>query len=169
MTVAVRPAAPEDRPLIEGLMQFYTYDFSQFEAPGSDRFDVDEAGRFAPYPLDPYWREDGHWPLLIEVDGKRAGFALINRDSHRGARNDRHMGEFFIARKFRGAGAGSAALKQIFALHPGQWEIAIAERNAPARAFWPKAIEAAGGRNLVCHQGDGERWTGPILAFTVAG
>lgn len=148
-------------------MQFYTYDFSQFEPPGSDRFDVDASGRFDPYPLDPYWRDDGFWPLLIEVGGKRAGFALINRESHRGATNDRHMGEFFVARKFRGGGVATRALKQIFARHPGQWEIAIAERNAPAKAFWPKAIEAAGGRNMTCHQGDGLQWTGPIWSFFI--
>ncbi|MDB5469768.1 MAG: acetyltransferase [Caulobacter sp.] len=167
MTVTVRPATAQDRALIEGLMQFYVYDFSELEPAGSDRFDVDGAGRFEAYPLDPYWRDEGHWPLLIEVGGKPAGFALVNRESHRGAAGDRHMGEFFVARKFRKGGVGTEALRQVFAMHPGVWEIAIAERNAAAKGFWPRAIRACGGRDVVCHQGDGVHWTGPICTFRI--
>ncbi|MDO9336007.1 MAG: GNAT family N-acetyltransferase [Caulobacter sp.] len=167
MTVVVRPAAAHERPLIEGLLQFYTYDFSEFEPAGSDRFDVRDDGLFEAYPLDPYWRDEGYWPLLIEVDGKAAGFALINRESHRGAANDAHMGEFFVARKFRKAGVGTQALAQIFGRHPGLWEIAIVERNAAAKLFWPRAIRENGGRDMVCHAGDGVRWKGPIWAFRV--
>lgn len=167
MNVVVRPAGPADRALIEGLMQFYVYDFSELEPKGSDRFDVDGAGRFEDYPLDPYWRDEGYWPLVIEVDGKAAGFALVNRESHRGAVNDRHMGEFFVARKFRKGGVGTEALRQVFALHPGVWEVAIVERNEAAKGFWPRAIKVCGGRDVVCHQGDGVHWTGPIWAFRI--
>jgi predicted acetyltransferase len=167
LAVTVRPASAAERPLIEGLMQLYTYDFSEMEPAGSDRFDLQADGLFEPYPLDAYWRDDDCWPLLIEVDGRPAGFALLNRDSHRGAKNDRHMGEFFVARKFRKAGVGAAALKQIFAMHPGVWEVAIVERNDAAKAFWPKAIKASGGLDLQGHAGDGEHWTGPIWSFKV--
>ncbi len=165
MTVVVRPAAASERPLIEGLMQLYIHDFSELEPAGSDRFDMNADGRFEPYPLGPYWRDEGYWPLLIEVDGKPAGFALVNRDSHRGAINDRNMGEFFVARKFRKGGVGSEALRQVFAMHPGLWEVAVAQRNETAKAFWPRAIRVCGGRDIVCHEGDGDQWNGPIWSF----
>ena len=167
MIVTVRPAAAEDRPLIEGLMQFYVYDFSELEPAGSDRFDVGVDGRFEDYPLDSYWRNEGYWPLLIEVGGKPAGFALVNRESHRGAVNDRHMGEFFVARKFRKGGVGTQALQQVFAMNPGVWEVAVVERNEAAKKFWEQAIRVCGGRDVVCHQGDGVHWTGPIWVFRI--
>lgn len=148
-------------------MQFYVYDFSELEPAESDRFDVNGAGRFEEYALDPYWRDDGYWPLLIEVDGKAAGFALVNRESHRGAAGERNMGEYFVMRKFRKGGVGTEALRQVFARHPGVWEVAIAERNEGAKAFWPRAIRACGGRDVVCHRGDGIHWTGPIWAFRI--
>ena len=37
------PASAAERVLIEGLMQLYTYDFSELEPPGSAAFDVDPA------------------------------------------------------------------------------------------------------------------------------
>jgi predicted acetyltransferase len=77
------------------------------------------------------------------------------------------MGEFFVMRKYRKGGVGTEALRQIFAMRPGVWEVAIVERNAAAKAFWARAIEACGGRDMVCHQGDGVQWTGPIWAFRV--
>lgn len=167
MRVVVRPAEAAERPLIEGLMQFYIYDFSELEPAGSPRFDLGRDGRFEDYPLDSYWRDEGHWPLLVEVDGKAAGFALVNRGSHRGAVNDAHMGEFFVMRKYRQGGVGTEALRQVFAMHPGVWEAAVVERNAAAKAFWPRAIAVCGGRDVVCHQGDGVQWTGPIWSFRI--
>lgn len=165
MTVAVRPAGPGDRPLIEGLMQLYIHDFSELEPAASDRFELNGEGRFDPYPLDPYWADEGFWPLIIEVGGKPAGFALINALSHRAGDNDRNMGEFFVARKFRKGGVGTEAVRRILALHPGRWEIAIADRNEAAKRFWPRAIEGAGVCDLACQAGDGARWAGPIWVF----
>ena len=53
--------------------------------------------------------------------------------------------------------------------YPGVWEIAVAERNTIARAFWPDAVAATPGvRELSTLEGDRVHWTGPILRFTVA-
>jgi len=164
--VTVRPGSSADRPLIAGLMQFYTYDFSEMEPAVSLRFDVGPDGLFARYPpLDSYWSEPGYWPLVIEADGRPAGFALVNTLSHRGGRPDRNMAEFFIARKFRRTGAGQSAVRQILALHPGRWELAVAARNLVAAAFWPRALTAADVADLQPHRGDGEAWIGEIWTF----
>jgi hypothetical protein len=164
--VTVRPGAAADRPLLAGLMQFYTYDFSEMEPAGSLRFDVGPDGLFARYPpLDFYWSEPGHWPLVIEADGRPAGFALVNTLSRRGGTPDRNMAEFFIARKFRRHGAGQSAVRQILALHPGRWEVAVAARNLVAAAFWPRALTAADVADLQPHRGDGEAWIGEIWTF----
>ena len=44
--VVVRPATESQRLLLEGLFQFYAYDWSEMEPPDSAGFEVDAAGRF---------------------------------------------------------------------------------------------------------------------------
>jgi len=169
--VTVSPAQAAERPLIEGLFQFYIYDFSEMEPPGSANFELDPDGRFGPYPgLDDYWRVPGCDPLLIRVDGHLAGFALVNSHSHRdGGSVARNMGEFFVVRKHRRAGVATEALRQVLRLHPGRWEVAVVERNAAAKTFWPRAIAAAPGvTSLERVEGDGAHWRGPIWGFEVA-
>jgi predicted acetyltransferase len=167
VSVNVSAASQAQQALIEGLMQFYIYDFSEMEPPESERFVFDDEGRFAPYPeLDRYWRLDGFHPLLIEVGGRVVGFALINTHSHRGGTVERSMAEFFVARGFRRRGAAGEAVRQILERFPGRWEVAVAERNIAARTFWPRAIAAAPNvSGLTQLAGDGEHWRGPIWTF----
>ena len=166
--VRIVPADVSDRPLIEGLSQFYIYDFSEMEPPGSENLEFDARGGFGPLPgLDDYWTQTDAYPLLIQVDDRPAGFALINGRSHlTGGPVERNMGEFFVARKHRRRGVAREAVRQVLALCPGRWEIAVAERNVAAKAFWPQAIAAAPNvSDIVRHQGDGEHWRGPIWSF----
>jgi predicted acetyltransferase len=166
--VQVSPASRAERPLIEGLFQFYAYDFSEMEPADSPGFDFNAKGGFDPYPfMAEYWRDPDRWPLLIRVDRRLAGFALINTHSHRdGGRVERNMGEFFVARKFRRGGVAIAAVQQVLARFPGRWEVAVVERNTAAKAFWPRAIAAAPGvKDLQRLEGDGAHWRGPIWTF----
>jgi len=171
VAVTVTAAEPSDLPLIAGLFQFYIYDFSEMEPPGSTNFELGADGRFEPYPgLDDYWKLDSFHPLLIRVDGHPAGFALVNTHSHRdGGPVARNMGEFFVARKHRRAGVATRAVAEVLRLYPGSWEIAVVERNLAAKSFWPRAIAAAPGvRDLIRVEGDGEHWRGPIWCFQAA-
>jgi predicted acetyltransferase len=168
-TVRVAPAAAAERPLVEGLARFYIYDFSELEPAGSDALDFDAQGSLGPLPhMADYWRDPDRHPLLIRVGDKLAGFALINSHSHRGGQVERNMAEFFVARKFRRHGVASEAVRQVLALYPGRWEVAVAERNAAAKAFWPRAIAAAGVTGLTEVAGDGRHWRGPIWCFDTA-
>lgn len=168
--VRVSPATAEERPLLERLAQFYIYDFSELEPAQSDELDFDARGGYDAEPLiADYWSDPDRHPLLIRVGDKIAGFALINTHSHRGGRVERNMAEFFVARKFRRRGVAREAVRQILALYPGRWEVAAAERNATAKAFWPGAIAAAGVSGLTRVEGDGAHWRGPIWIFEVEG
>ena len=166
-SVVVAVASAAERPLVEGLFQFYVYDFSEMSAPDSPDFPIGPDGRFGAYPyMESYWRETAHIPLVIRLDGEPAGFALINDHSPTGGALDRNMAEFFIVRRYRRGGVGSAAVRAILNSHPGRWQVAIAERNVGAKAFWPRAVGAIPGvEGLTAVQGDGVRWTGPILSF----
>lgn len=169
MKTTVERAGAADRPLIEGLFQFYVYDFAEMEPAESDRFDVAADGLYEAYPYLPlYWSEPGYRPHVIRVEGRPAGFALVNHHSHLdGGHIGNGVAEFFVARKYRRVGAGRAAVAALLAMYPGEWEAAVAERNTTARAFWPRALEAGGGRDLTELQGDGEHWTGPIYRCRV--
>ncbi|HEX7760515.1 MAG TPA: GNAT family N-acetyltransferase [Caulobacteraceae bacterium] len=170
-TVSVSMAGEGDRPLIESLSQFYIYDFSEMEPAGSANLEFDNRGGFGPLPgIDDYWRGDGFHALLIRVEGHPAGFALVNTHSHLdGGEVERNMGEFFVARKHRRRGVAAEAVRQVLAMFPGRWEVAVAERNMAAKAFWPCAIAAAPNvAGLVRLEGDGEHWRGPIWTFQAA-
>lgn len=166
--VTVRVATASEKPLIDGLMQFYIYDWSEMEPPESTAFDVGANGLFAPFPgLADYWTTPDHVPLLIQLGAATVGFALLNTHSHlTGSAIARNMAEFFVMRQHRRQGVAMAAVGRILAAYPGDWEIAIATRNVKAIAFWPRAIGAAANvRDLREAQGDGAHWNGPIWCF----
>src|ERR1700761_4575057 len=115
-------APPSERGLIENLFQLYTHDFSEFWAGRADgEFQAD--GRFPQYiHLDGYWADPARIPLVIRVGSHPAGFALVNDHSHSGRPLDRNLAEFFVVRKHRRGGTGTAAARRVFALYPGVWE-----------------------------------------------
>jgi predicted acetyltransferase len=167
--ITVTGAIEAERALIAAMFQYYVYDFSEMGSPDDDDFDLEPDGTFGRYEyMGAYWREPARIPLIIRRGGKLAGFALINDHSHSGLPLDRNFGEFFVLRKYRRAGVASAAVRQILTRYPGRWEAAIMQRNTAAQAFWPRAVAATPGvRDMVTLQGDGARWTGPILRFVV--
>jgi predicted acetyltransferase len=159
------PAPPGQRPLIGRLLQLYLHDFSEHAAISSPYGDVDEAGCFA-YPyLDLYWREPGRLPFLIRTDGRIAGFVLVNQWFVSGQPGDHCVAEFFVLRKYRRTGLGTAAARRLFDGLPGWWEVPVAHYNAAAQQFWRKVLADRPFTECV---GDGDRWMGPILRFQMS-
>lgn len=169
--VEVGLATPQERVAVENLLQLYIHDFSeQWAGLDEPRGEVDEAGRFLDYPLDAYWSEPDHAPLLIRAGGRLAGFALLDAHSHSGSELDRNMAEFFVLRKYRRGGIGTAAAQGIFSLYPGRWEAAVARRNTSALPFWRKAVathpkvESVEELDLA-----NAAWNGAVLRFRISG
>jgi predicted acetyltransferase len=167
--IDVRPAVAADRRLLTGLLRYYVYDFSEFEDVSSDRLSFDDKGEFRlSINVAPYLNDRDRWAYVIEVRGKPAGFALVNKVSHAHQEIDFNMGEYFVARKYRRHGVATAALHRILAMHPGRWEVAIIEANAGARKFWPRAIAAAPGASALRQAThDSADWNGPIWCFAI--
>ena len=136
MNWTLLPAANEHKPVLENLMQFYVYDFSEFI-----KYDVENTGLFAPYPhLEDYWKEGSYkYPYIIKVDEKYAGFVLV-KFIESGERNYFSIAEFFIMKKYRREGIGKAIAFRIFNLHTGEWEVFQKDTNKPAQLFWNKII-----------------------------
>jgi predicted acetyltransferase len=166
-TVEVMSAGLQERRVIENLFQLYIHDFSENWA-GTDRGDVDAEGRFIPSPLDVYWADASHSPLLFRIASHIVGFALLNRESHVQAQVDWNIAEFFVLRKYRRGGVGTAAAHAIFARHPGIWEVAIARKNVSALAFWRRSISGCPNvKDLTEDDVLTNDWNGPVSRFQV--
>jgi len=164
----VEAAGKAQQPLIEAMLQLYTHDFSEHWA-GTPRGELGEDGRFPPYPIDDYWRDEGRVPLLLRKGGRLAGFALLNRHAHSGLPVDVSMAEFFVVRKHRRGGLGRAAIDVILDRHRGLWEVAVVRRNLAALGFWQAALGGSPSvRGLESHDQRDARWDGTIFRFTAA-
>jgi predicted acetyltransferase len=166
--VDITVARADQRDVLANLIQFYTHDFTEIWA-GLPRGELEEDGRFAPYPpLDSYWHETGRIPLLIRKDGKLAGFALLNELGHGGSPVEHNMAEFFVVRKHRRGGIGTAAVHAIFDRYSGRWEVAVVRANVGALAFWGRAIASYPGvRALEKLDLQTEAWDGPVFCFRI--
>ncbi len=141
-TFILLPAEKNHFHVIENLMQFYIYDFSEYL-----NLDVDENGLFPSYQdLENYYKDENKFSYIIKSDEKYIGFVLV-KYIHTTERNYFSIAEFFILKKYRRGGIGKSIAKNIFDLHKGKWEIFQWEQNKPARLFWKNVInEYAGGK-----------------------
>ena len=162
-------ASAAERPVLENLVQLYIHDFSELFA-GTSRGDLSDDGRYSvDIPLANWWQMPGHIPLLFRFHGRLAGFALLNTATHSGAPTDRNMAEFFVVRKYRRSGLGTAAAQTLFTRYPGRWEAAVMRTNSSAHAFWHRAIAThpAVARIAIAENGHAGR-DGAIFRFDIA-
>jgi predicted acetyltransferase len=160
--VRLVPAAPSQRRLLDRLLQLYEYDFSEYGG-----VDVDAEGLFPTEDLDATWRP-GYDVLLIEVDGRTAGFAMTT--THRSFLGDgdaRLLDQLFVMRKYRRRGVATRAVTELFDRFPGAWELGTPRGNLGAQAFWRRVIaERSGGEYREVPEGC-ERFRGVVWAFRV--
>ena len=167
-SVRLELATKSQRPVIERLLQLYWYEFSEMEqtdvgADGLFHLDVDGY-----IPL--YWKESGRSPFLIIVDGKVAGFVLVNGWTMRWGHADAHsIGEFFVMRRYRRRGVGRTAAIAAFTLFPGQWEVAQIAPNIEGIAFWRDVISGYTEGRYEEITYDDERWRGSAQYFDNGG
>ena len=136
MEIEVRIVEKADISVLRQLLEFYCYDFSEFILT-----DVNEHGKFEYSYLDLYWIEPDRYPYFIVVDGKYAGFVLVNKDFMMLKDLTGHsMAEFFVMRRYRRKGIGKYAAKAIFQLHPGPWEISLVMLNEASLIFWDEVV-----------------------------
>ncbi|MGD6842607.1 GNAT family N-acetyltransferase [Bacillus infantis] len=131
MEYEIIKAGEEHKEALQNLLQFYIYDFSEFIDAH-----VEEDGRFRDYPLSDYWTEEDHFPYVIRLAERYAGFVLVAGDN-----GSFSITEFFIMKKYRRGGLGKQVAKEIFGLHKGSWEIFQIEKNKPAQSFWRSVVK----------------------------
>jgi predicted acetyltransferase len=132
--ITLHAAQRDELQIIENLMQFYTYDFSEWVP-----LPLGEHGLFDLLPLPHYWRNPATRPFLISVDGELAGFVTVDDNTHLpGA--EYNLGYLFVCRRFRGQGVGKFVVSTLLSRLPGQWQIFHVGANRPARLFWARVL-----------------------------
>lgn len=158
MPIEIEKITIDKKPVLRNLLELYAYDFSEF-----DHADVSEYGLYGYERLDHYWTEAGRHPFFIRVDQRLAGFVLVREFEPPDSSGVFSIAEFFVVKKYRGKGVGKATVFKIFAMFPGQWQVAELESNRPAQLFWRKVIsEYTAGRFEEITEKD---WEGPIQRF----
>jgi predicted acetyltransferase len=150
-----------DKSALLQLMELYAYDFSEF-----DDADVNEHGLYGYTYFDYYWTEEGRHPFFIRVDGKLAGFVLINEYCYVVKESGtKSIAEFFVMRKYRRKGVGKSAAVQVFDRFPGKWEVIQHGENEPSKIFWGEVIGEYTNGNFTQEKATTEWWEGQALIF----
>ena len=161
---SLRPAAKDERAVLENLVQLYCYDWSELMA-----LDIGDDGRFDDLPLERYWIDAWRHPFLLRVGDKLAGFALIaERSRLTGLSGVFDMAELFVMRRYRRQGVGLAAACAAFDRFKGPWEVRQREENAAATAFWRRAIGTYTHGNYQEEHRESPEWTGLVQTFSTA-
>ena len=107
MKVELNRAEKAQKVILRQLLEFYCYDFSEYLFT-----DVNEQGLFNYRHLESYWSEPNRIAHFIMVNGKYAGFVLINKQFKIINDPSGHViSEFFVMRRYRRKGVGSIAAK----------------------------------------------------------
>lgn len=137
MQVEVIKATIEQKPVLANLLELYAYDFTEFRD-----FDIGDDGFYGYERLPLYWTEPTRFPYLIYVDKKIAGFILVQKGSP--ISDDTtvwDISEFFVMKKYKRHGVGTAAALKIWEQFKGPWQVRVLVDNHIACSFWLRAIK----------------------------
>ena len=73
MNIELKKVELKDKPVLNNLLEKYSYEFSQY-----DKKDVDDSGLYGYEYLDCYWTEENRFAYFVLADGKLAGFVMIS-------------------------------------------------------------------------------------------
>jgi predicted acetyltransferase len=132
-SLTVTRAAISEHPLLQRMLELYQHDLSDIWDQ-----DLDPNGEFG-YALDPFWQDPNCAAYIFRVEGHPAGLALVDR-SVKVPGGDFWMDQFFVMKKYRRQGVGSAAASVVFNAHVGQWQVGQMSDNLMAQTFWHRTI-----------------------------
>ena len=136
MNIMIEPVKKEEKEILRNLLEKYRYEFSQY-----DGTDVNNLGLYGYDYFDNYWTEENRYPFFVKVDGKIAGFIMVNDYPDIKIDTNYSMAEFFIMYKYRRHGVGKYAAKCIFNEIKGKWQLKIHPKNIISEKFWIKIID----------------------------
>jgi predicted acetyltransferase len=136
MKIELRPARPQDVPVLRRLMQLYLYDFAAI-----DDWPISDDGSYGNVnTIEGYWTDPKMTSYLVRVDGVLAGFVLSRDGAYFAGDGTRDISEFFILRRHRRRGIGAEVARRLFDAFPGKWEVSQLTSNVDAQRFWRRVI-----------------------------
>ena len=136
-SLEVIKATVEQKPILANLLELYAYDFTEY-----CDFDIGDNGFYGYEYLPFYWTDPNRFPYLIYINGKLAGFVLVQKGSPISKEIDVwDISEFFIMKKYKRHGIGTAVAQQIWDKFHGNWQVRVLVKNHIACSFWLGAIK----------------------------
>ena len=135
MNIEIVVAKVEGKEILRNLIEKYNYEFSQY-----DLRDVNDLGLYGYNYLDCYWYEENRFAFFIKVDGKLAGFVMVNNFPEADVPTDYSMSEFFVMYKYRRCGVGKYAAFAVLDMFKGKWQLKRHPNNIASVYFWDKVI-----------------------------
>jgi len=133
MPLKLFKARPEDFPALQQMVELYQYELSDIW-----RQDADTEAKYG-YSLGRH-RQDERFHAHVALDGSQyAGFALVAPAVVTRSEGS-WMEQFFVLKRYRRAGTGSALALHTLHSHPGPWEVGQMPANAAAQSFWRQVI-----------------------------
>ncbi len=135
-------ATQDQTPILANLLELYAYDFTEYF-----KFDIGDNGFYGYEDLPLFWSDPHRHPYLIYVKNKIAGLVMVQEGSP--ISDDREtwdIAEFFIMKKYKKQGIGTAVAHQIWNSFNGRWQVRVLVENTIATAFWSQAITKFIGR-----------------------
>lgn len=135
MNLSIQKAVIADLKAFSMLWQFYQYHQSAF-----DYEDVDENGRF---DIDEGFLEEvlkGNeecQAYLLLSDTSIAGFVTVEPTEIAGKALP-ELSDIFILPKYRNKGIAKQVVEQLMLSLPGEWHVAVYEKDAQAQRFWER-------------------------------
>lgn len=161
MELNLRKAQPHDFAALQQLLELYQYELSDIWTQ-----EADSEAKYG-YDIQRHRQAERFHAHVALQESQYVGFALV-APAGVTRREGYWMEQFFIHKRYRGTGAGSALAKHVLSSYPGPWEIGQMPANHAAQAFWRKVIsQVTGGAyvELVVTEG---WWQGVVQQFNVA-
>ena len=154
----VRRAIVADRVPIFRMLELYQHDLSDIWDQ-----DLGADGEFG-YELNRYWSSERCHSFVATVAAHYAGFALVDRSVKVGGAGY-WMDQFFVMKKYRRGGVGSALAHGAFSALPGAWEVGEMLNNHGAQCFWRKVVSQYTAGAFLEHKILGGAWEGYVQCF----
>lgn len=136
MNIEIVPVGADEKEILRNLLEKYDYEFSQY-----DNRDVNKLGLYGYSYLDNYWTEKNRWAFFIKVDGNLAGFVMVNDYPEVKEETDYSLAEFFVMYKYRRCGVGKFAVKKVFDMFKGKWQLKRHPKNIASVYFWDSVVK----------------------------
>ena len=136
MNISIVLISKGEKDILRNLLEKYEYEWSQY-----DGRDVNDLGLYGYDYLDNYWTEENRFPYFVKVDGKLAGFVMVNDYPIENMKTKYSMSEFFILYKYRKMGVGTFVVNEILKKYKGKWGLMYHPKNIISKNFWHKVIK----------------------------